>query len=139
MQVTHVAGLARGLAESRQVRRVEAGVAPVRMVENVERLSAELKSGTFRDGELLEQTQVPVKKARLVKKVARAGDVVEGSLGWLAEQQIAARVLGIEPIQVIACAVQGDIMLDLGSPVLDPELAAAIKAAVLADAYEVIA
>ncbi len=67
------------------------------MVENVERLGAELESHGFPNGEFLEQTQVPVVEAGLVEQVARAGGVVEGSLGRLAEQQIAAGVLGIEP------------------------------------------
>src|SRR5664279_4853815 len=54
LQIADVAGLAGDLSEGGKVGRIEAGAVPIRVVEDVERLGAELNSGLLREGDLLE-------------------------------------------------------------------------------------
>src|SRR5260370_17720524 len=73
LQIAYVAGLAGDLSEGGKVGRIEAGATPVRVVKDVERLGAELDSGLLREGNLLEETGVPIDEAGVVDHVAQPG------------------------------------------------------------------
>src|SRR6266852_2477619 len=69
LQVTNVVALAGNLAERAEVGRVGSNAVPIRMVEDIECLRAELEADPLVDCELLEQTQVPVIEARVVNNI----------------------------------------------------------------------
>src|SRR5215469_8846687 len=70
LQIAHVPVLARDLTERVEIRRVGVDAVPVRMIEGVERLGAELKADLLGDREFLEQAQIHVIEAGFVNEIA---------------------------------------------------------------------
>src|SRR5260370_40632903 len=113
LDISHVARLTGDLTECGKVGRVEAGAVPVRVVEDVERLGAELHAGLLRERELLEETDVPVHEARVVDHVPESCRLrVERVLGGLGEEQIPAGNRGLEPVLGFGAAIGRNIVND---------------------------
>src|SRR5205823_4563374 len=96
LQVANVVVLTCNLSEV-GAGRVGSRAVPVRVVEGIECLGAELKSGAFGDRELLEQAEVNVVETRIVDQIANALLMVERAGRRLSEQLVTGSVRGGEP------------------------------------------
>src|SRR5215510_13527662 len=96
LHVPHVVRLTRDFAEGR-VGGVERRTTQIRVIENVERLRAELQPGPFRDRKLLVETKVEVLEAGIVYGVPDAVLRNERTLGRLGKDRRTIGILGLEP------------------------------------------
>src|SRR5579872_1941023 len=110
------------------------------MIGEVESLRTELEASGLTDGELLEQSNIPILKSGLVDLVANALLQIESARGRRRKDRLAVRVRGGE-ILVGAVAARRELSQDLRRAVPHPVLAriAATEAANLPDAGVIVA
>src|SRR5262249_13335217 len=82
---------------------------PVGVIDPVERLASKQQAMLLRNGKLLEQTDIPVLETGIVEVVSQAV-ANDGSVGGLAEQQVAAPVAYLEPLRRIIIATGGELL-----------------------------
>src|SRR5438105_4856923 len=151
LQITGVVVLARYLHECCPIGRVgtdavtAVGVAPVGMIEHVERFGAELEADALGDREFLEQPHVPIVETRVVDQVANPILANESSGSRRRPFQSASGSDGVAvgfierinpPISIAVSAVMSHGLLVIDAAVIEgPELAEnASQTSVLSDA-----
>src|SRR5262249_22320711 len=126
----------------RSAGRIVVRSAPVRVIEHIKGLGAELEAYRLRDRELLVQADIPIPESGIVDPISHIRLHIERALGRCGKDRRSVGIADGEPLGGIFGAARGKLVYDIRIAVDYPELpgldVARVPVAVLSDAHVII-